>query len=213
MNRNNNYIRIFGFIDFSILRRSKYLICVLMVAVFSGFGSIAQDYERIDASILLYPKYFDTPEQFSKFISRDFSTDEEKVRAIYSWIILNVSYDPEEYKRFNFNFKNLRERNAKEENTRAKVIQRTLNKGVAVCEGYAMLFEKMCELQGIQNYLVRGDIKSNFNDIDRPFKNSHMWNIAILDGETYLFDPTWGAGKYNGKFIREPSYFYYKTDP
>jgi len=28
-----------------------------------------------------------------------------------------------------------------------------------------------------------------------------------------LFDPTWGAGKYHGKFIKEPSYFFYKTPP
>lgn len=40
-----------------------------------------------------------------------------------------------------------------------------------------------------------------------------MWNIATIDGKQYLFDPTWGAGKYNGKFIKEPTYFYYKTPP
>jgi hypothetical protein len=40
-----------------------------------------------------------------------------------------------------------------------------------------------------------------------------MWNVALIDGESYLFDPTWGAGKYNQKFIKEPSYFYYKTPP
>jgi hypothetical protein len=40
-----------------------------------------------------------------------------------------------------------------------------------------------------------------------------MWNVAVIDGQAYLFDPTWGAGKYQGKFIKEPSYFYYKTPP
>ena len=76
-----------------------------------------------------------------------------------------------------------------------------------------MLFEKICELKGISNYLVRGDIKSNFNDIGRPFKKSHMWNIAYIDGEPFLFDPTWGAGKYHEKFIKYPSYYFYKTEP
>jgi len=174
---------------------------------------MGQDYERIDATIELYPTNFSSAEELSKFISRDFTSEEEKVRAIYTWIIRNVAYDPDEYKQFNYNFKNYRERNAKEEITRKKVIQRTLKKGIAVCEGYAMLFERLCELQSISNYLVRGDIKSNFNDIGRPFKKVHMWNVAMIDGQTFLFDATWGAGKYDGKFIREPSYFYYKTPP
>ncbi|SDE39999.1 transglutaminase domain-containing protein [Ulvibacter litoralis] len=187
-----------------------WVCCVLL---FFTSESFSQDYERVDATILLYPESVDTPEELSKFITRDFTSEEEKVRAIYSWIIQNVAYDPNEYKQFNYNFKDYRERNTKEEKTRDKVIKRTLQQGVAVCEGYAMLFEKLCELQGISNYLVRGDIKTNFNDIGRPFKNSHMWNVAVIDGKSYLFDPTWGAGRYNGGFIKEPSYFYYKTPP
>ncbi|MEL6810193.1 MAG: transglutaminase-like domain-containing protein [Bacteroidota bacterium] len=172
-----------------------------------------QDYEQVDATIELYPSSFTTAEELSRLISRDFTSEEHKVRAIYTWIIRNVAYEPEEYKQFNFNFKNYRERNTKEEKTRQKVIQRTIDKGIAVCEGYAMLFERLCELQGISNYLVRGDIKTNFNDIGRPFKKLHMWNVAVIDGNPYLFDPTWGAGKYNDRFIKEPTYFYYKTPP
>lgn len=193
------------------MKWSQYYILIFSFLM-SGF-SMGQDYEIIDATIELYPTRFSSAEELSKFISRDFTSEEEKVRAIYTWIIRNVAYDPDEYKQFNYNFKNYRERNAKEEITRKKVIQRTLKKGIAVCEGYAMLFERLCELQGVSNYLVRGDIKSNFNDIGRPFKKVHMWNVAMIDGQTFLFDATWGAGKYDGEFIREPSYFYYKTPP
>ena len=173
----------------------------------------SQDYELVDATILLYPTTCNNPEELSNFISRDFISDEDKVRAIYSWIIQNVAYHPGEYKKFNYKFKNYRERNQKEENTRNKIINRTVQKGVAVCEGYAMLFERLCELQGIQNYLVRGDTKTNFNDIGRSFNRNHMWNVAYIDGKPFLFDPTWGAGKFHEKFIKEPSFFYYKTDP
>lgn len=181
--------------------------------LFVGLAVCAQDYERVDASIELYPKRVNSAEELSHFITRDFQTEEEKVRAIYTWLIKNVIYDPEEYKKFNYSFKNYRERNAKEEKTRAKIIQRTLQKGVAVCEGYAMVFERLCELQGISNYLVRGDTKTHFKDIGRSFDTNHMWNVAVIDGKPYLFDPTWGAGRYAGKFIKDPTYFYYKTDP
>ena len=193
--------------------KSIALVLALLGVFLFSETTFAQDYERVDASILLYPEKFESVEKLSRFITRDFATEEDKVRAIYSWIILNIAYDPDEYKKFDYKFKNYRERNSKEEKTRAAIISRTLKKGIAVCEGYAMLFEKLCELQGVSNYLVRGDVKSNFDDIGRPFKQSHMWNAAVIDGQTYLFDPTWGAGKYHDKFIKEPSYFYYKTDP
>ncbi|MAN58843.1 MAG: hypothetical protein CMC08_03285 [Flavobacteriaceae bacterium] len=185
----------------------------LLVIIGTAIPAAAQDYGRIDAAIQLYPSTFNTPAELSRFISRDFTTNEEKVRAIYSWIIANIAYDPAEYKKFNYNFKNYRERNAKEENTRRQIIARTLQEGVAVCEGYAMLFERLCELQGISSYLVSGDTKATFSDIGRPFKKNHMWNAVQLNGTYYLFDPTWGAGKYNGKFIKDPSYFWYKTPP
>ena len=114
---------------------------MLIVLLFLIFGEVfSQDYERVDATIELYPERFDSPEEFSKFLTRDFSTEEETVRAIYTWLIHNVSYDPEEYKKFNYSFTNYRERNQKEEKTRKKIILRTLQKGVAVCEGYAMVF-------------------------------------------------------------------------
>lgn len=189
----------------------KWVGIILTLLIFNGLA--AQDYERVDATIQFYPDRFDNPEALSSMISRDFTSEEDKVRAIYSWIIRNIAYDPAEYKKFNYSFKNYRERNSKEEKTREQIILRTLSTGVAVCEGYAMLFEKLCSMQGISNYLVRGDIKTNFNDIGRPFSKIHMWNVAFIDGERYLFDPTWGAGKYREKFIREPSYFYYKTPP
>lgn len=193
------------------MRPSKYLYTAFLCLFFIHVNS--QDYERVDAAIQLYPDHFQSAEDLSYAISRDFDNAEDKLRAIYGWIIQNVSYDPAEYKNFNYNFKNYRERNQKEEKTRAKVILRTLQEGVAVCEGYAMLFERLCELQGIQNYLVRGDIKTHFNDIGRPFNKNHMWNVVLLDGKSYLFDPTWGAGKYQGKFIKEPTYFYYMIPP
>ncbi|MEM7085286.1 MAG: transglutaminase domain-containing protein [Bacteroidota bacterium] len=191
---------------------TKYPLLLLFNLLLCHFIS-AQDYETVDATIQLYPTSFNAPEELSAFITRDFISEEDKVRAIYTWIIMNVAYEPDEYKQFNYNFKSYRERNLKEEKTRNKIIKRTLSKGIAVCEGYAMLFERLCELQGISNYLVRGDIKTNFNDIGRPFKNTHMWNVVTIEGKSYLYDATWGAGKYHGKFIKEPNYFYYKTPP
>ncbi len=184
---------------------TSFLFCVTIL--------FSQDYEQIDATVLFYPNRCKTPQELSKFITRDFKTDEEKVRAIYSWIIQNIAYNPDEYKRFDYQFKNFRERNKKEEKMRKKIINHTLKTGQAVCEGYSFLFEKLCELQGIQNYVVRGDTKAGFSDIGRTFKTNHTWNVAYINGKPYLFDPTWGAGRYTNKFVKDTSYFYYKTPP
>lgn len=135
------------------------------------------------------------------------------MRAIYSWIITNIAYHPEEYKKFDYTFKNFRERNQKEEKTRSKIIARTLQNGIAVCEGYAFVFEKLCNDLGIENYLIQGDTKTHFIDIGRDFNKNHVWNAAKIQDHWYLFDVTWGAGKYQGKFIKEPSYYYYKITP
>ena len=189
----------------------KKILVVFQLLVVSTM--VSQDFERVDATILLYPTHCDSPEELSKFISRDFTSEEEKVRAIYTWIVQNIAYDPNEYKKFDYRFSNYRERNKKEEITRNKIINRTLQKGIAVCEGYSFLFERLCELQGISNYLVRGDTKTTLEGIGSEFDSNHMWNVAVIDGKAYLFDPTWGAGKYNQKFIKEPSYYYYKTPP
>lgn len=88
-----------------MIKQFTYLLLFLIgVTPLIGFS---QDYERIDATILLYPKTFEKAEDLSKFISRDFTTDEEKVRAMYSWIIQNIAYEPDEYKQFDFKFKKL----------------------------------------------------------------------------------------------------------
>tara|TARA_B100001167_G_C16742691_1_gene291828 strand:+ start:44 stop:988 length:945 start_codon:yes stop_codon:yes gene_type:complete len=193
------------------MRTVKTLKIVALLFYFGSASLLAQDFERVDATIQLYPSSFDGTEGLARFINRDFTSEAEKVRAIYTWIIANVAYDPDEYKKFNFNFKNYRERNVKEEKTRKKVIERTIKDGIAVCEGYAMLFEKLCEEVGISSYLVRGDTKTHFDDIGRSFNTNHMWNIALIEGTYYLFDTTWGAGKFDGQFIPAPSYLYFQT--
>ncbi len=186
----------------------------LIFCLFLGFSAFAQDAQRVDQIITLYPKQLENPEQLAAFISRDFSHPQDKLRAIYGWIIQNIEYDPQEYKALDYNFTTVKERNKKQSKFREQLIDRVLDKGVAVCEGYAMLFERLCELQDIQSYLVRGDTKASLSDIARDFNTSHMWNIAFIDNNPYLFDPTWGAGRYNEQgFVKDPTYRYFMAPP
>lgn len=55
-----------------------------------------------------------------------------------------------------------------------------------VCEGYAKAYQYLCDLAGIPCYLMTGNV---IVDDEGPGVG-HMWNNVILDGKTYLVDPT-----------------------
>lgn len=55
-----------------------------------------------------------------------------------------------------------------------------------VCEGYAKAYQYLCDLAGIPCYLVIGNVIVD----DQGPGVGHMWNNVILDGKTYLVDPT-----------------------
>ena len=55
-----------------------------------------------------------------------------------------------------------------------------------VCEGYAKAYQYLCDLAGIPCYLITGDV--TVDDVGPGV--GHMWNNVILEGKTYLVDPT-----------------------
>lgn len=55
-----------------------------------------------------------------------------------------------------------------------------------VCEGYAKAYQYLCDLVGIPCYLMTGEVTVD----DEGPGVGHMWNNVILDGKTYLVDPT-----------------------
>lgn len=183
----------------------------LLIGFCIPIPGISQEYEKIDATVSFYPKNYETAEALAKKIKKDFTNPKQQLRAAYSWLIHNVTYDPEEYYTYQFQYRVLEERNKKMAETREAIIDRTLQLGIAVCEGYALTLERLCELLGIQAYVVRGDTKTKPADIGRYFVKNHMWMVAIIDKMPILLDPTWGAGRFQEVFIKSPSYYYFDT--
>lgn len=187
------------------------VVYLLLFLLLTGMSSKAQDFEKVDALVSLYPTRVDTPEMLAKFIARDFPEPMDQLRAAYSWLINNIEYNPQEYYKFKFQYRILEERNQKTSASREMIIKRTVQLGDAVCEGYALTLERLCELLEINAYVVRGDTKTRVSDIERAFDKNHMWMVAVIDQKAILLDPTWGAGRYNERFIKAPSYFYFDT--
>jgi hypothetical protein len=64
----------------------------------------------------------------------------------------------------------------------------------------------------LKYFLVYG-IGRTYN-LNMPHKENHEWNAIGLNGEYYLCDVTWGAGKVkNNKFIKNYNTFYFCCPP
>ena len=93
-------------------------------------------------------------------------TDEEKVKAIYEWMIHNFEYDYEcepimQY----FN------------------VRKTLNTQKGICYDFAHLFAALCRSQNIHCYVVDG---TKFDDANYH----HTWNRVYFDGSWWNIDVT-----------------------
>lgn len=90
--------------------------------------------------------------------------DYTKAKLIYDYIVKNTTYDiTGEYL--------------------DSLISAT-SYGKAICQGYARSFMYFCQKAGIECIVIPGKITSTNED--------HMWNCALLDGDWYYIDPTWG---------------------
>ena len=96
----------------------------------------------------------------------DCDTDEEKVKAIYNWMIHNFEYDYEcepfiQY----FN------------------VRKTLSTRKGICYDFSHLFAALCRSQNIPCYVVDGDKRNNA-------KYHHTWNRVYFNGSWWNMDVT-----------------------
>lgn len=106
-------------------------------------------------------------------------TKQEKVKAIYDYIVGTVSYD--------FRYYSDR-KNMPYEST---VAIGALRDNLAICGGYAQALETLLDMSGIENYTVSGISKGEY----------HMWNYVVVDGVGYYCDPTADRGGMSNHFM------------
>ncbi|MDX6181688.1 transglutaminase domain-containing protein [Flavobacterium sp. Fl-77] len=182
--------------------------------------SFSQKYNAIDNTVLKYPK-FNTTENLAERITKDFTTDYDKARAIYSWVALNIKYDyaallkPQRTQ--GFSYSNEAEKQRKIRQINDQLVQKTFTSRKAVCEGFTALYQHLAELAGLKSEIVRGDSKTNLSDIGRKNTTSnHAWNNVLIDKKWRLVDVTWGQGYYDsskGKMVNDYSPVYFDTAP
>ena len=133
--------------------------------------------------------------ELADVICVDCDTDEEKVKAIYKWMIYNFEYDYDcepliQY----FN------------------VRKTLSTRKGICYDFSHLFAALCRSQNIPCYVVDGDKRDNA-------QYHHTWNLVYFDGSWWDMDVTfdivqtkkqgqlYGFRKIDDAFITDKEFF------
>jgi transglutaminase/protease-like cytokinesis protein 3 len=190
----------------------KLLTFLLLLTTSSLF---AQDFFQVDNKIKTYPKII-TASKLANKITIDFNTDQEKVRAVFTWLSLNIKYNLKEFynpsqKRIEFNYKDEAERLEKIKAIKDNIVKQTLSTRGAVCEGYAQTFSKVCTLLNIENEVIKGYVRNSSNDIGKiKDRANHAWNAVKLNNKWFYIDVTWAAGAVtNGNWQRNFNDYYF----
>lgn len=205
------------------MKERYILIAAFLLTLFFSLPVLAQDFVKVDKIVAGYPKAFTKPEDLAEKISKDFTRKDEIARAAFTWIALNINYDVESYfsqsgeTSIAYSFRSPEEKKQKERAFEDQLISTTLRSKKAVCQGYATLFHRVCELNNVESVLITGTSKVTSSDIGKqPGKSDHAWNAVKMGNEWKLIDATWAAGALDAKtkkFVRNfnPGYFF--TDP
>ncbi|WP_309642064.1 transglutaminase domain-containing protein [Flavobacterium sp.] len=196
--------------------------CCLLITFITG-TSYSQSYTAVDNAIANYPKSFASPEKLAEKIKTDFASEEEKARAIFTWMALNIHYDLKAFESLSskpkmaYTFSSEEERINKEQKFRRDGAATLLRTKKGVCQDYTALFHTLCELCGLKCMTIVGTSKTALPHIGKlPTTSDHAWN-AVKVGETWRFiDVTWGSGMMNletGKMMQQFNDAYFFTPP
>lgn len=141
------------------------LSALISVLLFSAYFFV---YKQDDVSLTNgQATLWDTKtEKLADEICDDCDSDEEKVKAIYSWIIHNFEYDYE-----------------CEPIVQYYNVRKTLSTQKGICYDFAHLFAALCRSQNIPCYVVDGTKYDNAN-------YHHTWNRVYFDGAWWNTDVT-----------------------
>lgn len=157
------------------------------------------EFSAIDKKALQMPDSLTkSTDKIASYITSNFTSDKDKARAIFIWVASNINYDIENMFALNIHEK------------REDKIAKALKTRKGICEHYASLFTDICQKSGLKSHVIEGYVKQTGYSDFLP----HAWSATLIDGNWFLFDPTWGSGYAdNRKYIKKINNNYFKVNP
>jgi transglutaminase/protease-like cytokinesis protein 3 len=181
--------------------------------------SPGQKFAAIDAFAGTIPIQQDCRKITEKLIA-PYTEDEQKVRAIFSWIVQHIEYDPEPLQEFRetgkrektvFSYSNEAELRQQRDAIMDASVEKTLRTKKGVCMDYANLFIRMCQAADIEAVYINGFGRFDPGTIGKTHSTSnHAWNAVKIGNEWKLVDVTWSTGM---GFTQESRHGFFLTDP
>jgi len=196
----------------------KWLVLVLMMGWAQTSLGQQMNFAAVDRHVRTVP--FATPDTLAYKLTAPFTTDLQKVRALFKWITDNIEYNVNIYprtirtralgQRVDHKLDSIVANKSLDE----RVAYTVLHNKVALCNGYARLFKTLCDYAGIKSEIITGYARTNLGT--RKFKSNHTWNAVYIDSAWYLLDATWASGYISygfDKFVQEFNEQYFLTPP
>lgn len=143
--------------------------------------------------------YTTSPDSLAFYIDSHGKNEQDKLERLYTWITTKMSYNV--YPTF------ISVNEKRDEN---KEILQSLRSREGVCRHFALLFREVSERMDIPAFFIEGYTKSNGTVTPEP----HAWCAALVNGQWYLYDPTFGMGYVsNYRFVRKPNHRYCMVKP
>ena len=183
------------------MNNKKRLILFILLSPIVAFSQKSADISLVDRFAVTV-KYKNDLTVLTKELTNPYSEQFFKARAIFKWITDNIRYDYKYFNKYNYKGKEPKTFKCKDDKQceakrivwEIKYIDKVLLKKKAVCQGYAMLFKKMCDIAGLKSEFITGYIRTEPYQVGTPGILDHAWNAVWIDSSYYLLDATWAAG-------------------
>lgn len=178
----------------------RVLIFLLLLSIPINLGAQNENpFEIIDNKMTQIPEVMtvSTPE-IATYILQNFSSDSEKIRAVFYWTASNISYDFDgKYEPFHLDSPEVK-------------IAKTLKSKKGVCIHYSEVFNDIANRVGIKTFIIAGYSKQN----GQIPNEGHAWCASKIGGNWYIIDPTWGSGYIeNKKFTMKLNNVFFMVNP
>ncbi len=180
----------------------KKIVLALLLLLSGGLlhaQNTVSEFAAIDKKALAIPaSQTKTTQDIANYMNGNFTTEGDKVRAIFIWVASALEYDVDNMYAFNPN-------ESKEDK-----IAKALRNRKGICENYAAVFDDICRKCGLTSDIVVGYTRqTGYTSFVR-----HGWCAVRVGNEWQLFDPTWGSGVImNNKFTARINNEYFKANP